>query len=152
MSNNIIIITTKVSIYDGRLRRNAGSKAKSRAPAAPPPGLTPLKVTVYDTSAVLPVSRDLAARYTCAVTRDPAQLLAMCEDNAEVARELGMQHTQHVWQLVSQVVTAARTMDGVPGSAPWSRWVVFLLVKNRQKYFLGYENILVNQIIMLNIS
>ena len=110
------------------MRRNAGSKTKSRAPAAPSPGLTPLKVTVYDTSAVLPVSRDLAARYTCAVTRDPAQLLAMCEDNAEVARELGMQHTQHVWQLVSQVVTAARTMDGVPGSAPWSRWVVFLWV------------------------
>ena len=110
------------------MRRNAGSKTKSRAPAAPPPGLTPLKVTVYDTSAVLPVSRDLAARYTCAVTRDPAQLLAMCEDNAEVARELGMQHTQHVWQLVSQVVTAARTMDGVPGSAPWSRWVMFLFL------------------------
>ena len=108
------------------MRRNAGSKTKSRAPAAPLHGLTPLKVTVYDTSAVLPVSRDLAARYTCAVTRDPAQLLAMCEDNAEVARELGMQHTQHVWQLVSQVVTAARTMDGVPGSAPWSRWVMFL--------------------------
>ena len=133
------------------MRRNAGSKTKSRAPAAPPPGLTPLKVTVYDTSAVLPVSRDLAARYTCAVTRDPAQLLAMCEDNAEVARELGMQHTQHVWQLVSQVVTAARTMDGVPGSAPWSRWVVFLCsfvqkLKNGKNIFW---DILVNQIKMM---
>ena len=121
----------------------------------PPPGLTPLKVTVYDTSAVLPVSRDLAARYTCAVTRDPAQLLAMCEDNAEVARELGMQHTQHVWQLVSQVVTAARTMDGVPGSAPWSRWVVFLF-SFVQKLKIGkniFWDILVNQIkMMLNIS
>ena len=137
------------------MRRNAGSKTKSRAPAAPLPGLTPLKVTVYDTSAVLPVSRDLAARYTCAVTRDPAQLLAMCEDNAEVARELGMQHTQHVWQLVSQVVTAARTMDGVPGSAPWSRWVVFLF-SFVQKLKIGkniFWDILVNQIkMMLNIS
>ena len=73
-------------------------------------------MTVYNISAMLPVRRDLAARYI--VTSDP---LVMCERNAAVAAEAGAGHLAQVWQVVAQVVTAAQTMEELPDAAPWSR-------------------------------
>ena len=95
--------------------RRVNSKPKPRL-HPPPPASRPLKVTVYNISAMLPVRRDLAARYI--VTSDP---LVMCERNAAVAAEAGAGHLTQVWQVVAQVVIAAKTMEEVPDAAPWSR-------------------------------
>ena len=61
-----------------------------------------LKVTVYNISKMLPISRELAARYV--VLEDP---VAMCKANAEVADELGNSELARIWQLASQVASAA---------------------------------------------
>ena len=104
----------KLLITSFRMRR-VNSKPKPRL-HPPPPASRPLKVTVYNISAMLPVRRDLAARYI--VTSDP---LVMCERNAEVAAEVGAVHLAQVWQVVAQVVSAAKTMEELPDAAPWSR-------------------------------
>ena len=98
-----------------RLRRAGSSKPKPRL-HPPPSASRPLKVTVYNISAMLPVRQDLAARYI--VTADPR---VMCDRNAEVAAEVGAPHLAQVWQVVAQVVSAAMTMEELPDSASWSR-------------------------------
>ena len=95
--------------------RRVNSKPKPRL-NPPSPLSRPLKVTVYNISAMLPVRRDLAARYI--VTPDP---LVMCERNAEVAAEAGALHLVQVWQVVAQVIRAAMTMEELPDANPWSR-------------------------------
>lgn len=57
-----------------------------------------LKVTVYNISPMLPISRDLATMYQ--VLDDP---VAMCKYNSSVAAELGKLELAQIWQLAGQV-------------------------------------------------
>ena len=95
------------------MRRNIGKQQKPRVGSQ---SSTPLKVTVYDISAMLPVRQDLALHYT--VTSDP---VLMCGHNYEVALEYGNTELAHIWQLVGQVIAAAREVGNNPETGPWSR-------------------------------
>ena len=93
-----------------KLRRNITKLPRSRHLNNPP-----LKVTVYHISSMLPVSRDLAQGYI--VTRDPS---IMCQHNSSVAQECGHQELGQVWQVVGQVILAAREIGEGGAGGPWS--------------------------------
>ena len=66
-----------------------------------------LKVTVYDISSVLPVSKELAQVYRVD-SRDP---VAMCHHNRDAALRLGRPEVGQVWEVCGQVVQAATLLD-----------------------------------------
>ena len=74
-----------------------------------------LKVTVYNISKMLPISKELAARYV--VLEDP---VAMCKANAEVADELGNSELARIWQLASQVASAAAEIGEENEQGGWA--------------------------------
>ena len=74
-----------------------------------------LKVTVYDISKMLPISKELAARYV--VLEDP---VAMCRTNSEVADELGNPELARIWQLASHVAAAASEVGDDNEQGPWA--------------------------------
>ena len=86
---------------DGFLRSKRSSMKKGNL-RQPKDIAVALKVTVYNISKMLPISRELAARYV--VLEDP---VAMCKSNSEVADELGKPELARIWQLASQVALAA---------------------------------------------
>ena len=98
------------------MRRNVGKPAKPKQhhhySISPSP---PLKVTVYDISAMLPVSRDLAEHYI--VDNNPH---LMCERNHAVAMEFGNMELAQIWQMVGQVLIAAKELGDSPETGPWS--------------------------------
>ena len=75
-----------------------------------------LKVTVYDISPMLPISRPLAEKYR--VLDDPVE---MCTHNSKVAAELDFAELAQIWQLCGQVVGAASEGDDDGDWGPW-RW------------------------------
>ena len=76
-----------------------------------------LKVTVYDISSMLPVSRELARLYRV----DSADPLGMCEHNSALAARLGRPELSQVWAVVGQVLSAAQQLEAAEGdSAAWS--------------------------------
>ena len=75
-----------------------------------------LKVTVYNISPMLPISRPLAEKYR--VLDNPVE---MCNHNSRVASELNNMELAQIWQLCGQVVDAASQVDGSGDWGPW-RW------------------------------
>jgi len=73
-----------------------------------------LKVTVYDISPMLPISRPLAEKYR--VLDDPVE---MCNHNSKVAAELDFAELAQIWQLCGQVVGAASEGDDDGDWGPW---------------------------------
>ena len=82
------------------MRRNLGKPRLKQSPI--------LKVTVYDISSMLPVSRALAEHYTM----DDSDPVAMCEQNSAVAVRLGRGEVGQAWALCGQVLQAAALQDG----------------------------------------
>ena len=75
-----------------------------------------MKVTVYNISPMLPISRHLAEKYR--VLDDPVE---MCRHNSRVASELNHTELAQIWQLCGQVVDAANQVDESGDWGPW-RW------------------------------
>ena len=76
-----------------------------------------LKVTVYDISSMLPVSKELAGLYLV----DSVDPLAMCQHNSALAARLGRGELSQVWAMVGQVLAAAQHLQGLQGDcAAWS--------------------------------
>ena len=76
-----------------------------------------LKVTVYDISSMLPVSKELAALYRV----DSSDPVAMCDHNSGLAARLARPELSQVWALVGQVLSAAQQLEAAEGdSAAWS--------------------------------
>ena len=74
-----------------------------------------LKVTVYNISPMLPISRLLGEKYR--VLDDPVE---MCNHNSRVASELNQTELAQIWQLCGQVVDAASQVDESGDWGPWS--------------------------------
>ena len=74
-----------------------------------------LKVTVYNISPMLPISRPLAEKYQ--VLDDPVE---MCNFNSRVAADLNHAELAQIWQLCGQVLSAASQVDDAEDWGPWS--------------------------------
>ena len=74
-----------------------------------------LKVTVYNISPMLPISRELAAGYK--VIEDP---MAMCLHNSGVAAALGRAELAQIWQVAGQVAAAAEEVGEENDRGPWA--------------------------------
>ena len=76
-----------------------------------------LKVTVYDISSMLPVSKELARLYR--VSSDDG--VGMCQYNRAVAERLGRADLSQVWAVVGQVLAAAQHLQEEEGDCKaWS--------------------------------
>lgn len=99
---------------DGFLRSKRSSMKKGNL-RQPKDIAVALKVTVYNISKMLPISRELAARYV--VLEDP---VAMCKANSEAADELGNPELARIWQLASKVALAASEIGEKNEKGAWA--------------------------------